>query len=692
MTLIGDSLKLSKDNIANIVYNKISMLDGAQSTDLIYYQFPFYRGDLDSELIMAKLLLVSKKYGIMFFDCSNYKVLSEDIKASMDDVYEQISSRIKRHINLRAGRDKLKYNIVSIAVGNYDTDNDDDTYHPCQIDNIIHIINTCKNEIVSDDDFHAICSCIDGTDNIIIKRNRKTIPCKTTKADILNEIQNHMANFDIQQRKVADINIDGPQRIRGLAGSGKTIILTQKAALYHLEHPNEKILYTFYTKSLGITIKTLIERAFRYFTNDKTPNWENIVICHAWGSSYIEGVYSLACEHNGYQLLSYREAKNNSDNPFAYICGELIKKTIKPEYGLILIDEGQDFPKEFYRLCYKLSLNRRICWAYDDFQNIFDVKIQNERETFGNDNDGNFLVDFTNGDKELHDVVLQKCYRTPRLSLIAAFALGLGIYNGKVLQRLESNDHWDSLGFKIIKGNSKTGDEMVITRPEEFTPSYSNKQFQSDTIKTKVCKNLEEECQIIAQDIAHDINVDNLLPSDICVICLDAKNVSKYLNRIKTLLERKDIEVFNLLDAPNNNPYFSIDNKVTLSTVNKAKGNECGMVYICGSDMVFTNPDNVILRDKLFTAMTRTKGWLRLTGCMPFKKFEEEFKELRENNYNLVFIQPDEISTKNIENVSRKQEKNFGSINRIIKELEGQGLTKEQILSRISSDNNGNKL
>lgn len=80
------------------------------------------------------------------------------------------------------------------------------------------------------------------------------------KADILNRIQNKEAAFDLEQKKVALVTIDGPQRIRGLAGSGKTIILTMKAALYHMAHPNEEILYTYYTKSLFGLIKNLIER------------------------------------------------------------------------------------------------------------------------------------------------------------------------------------------------------------------------------------------------------------------------------------------------------------------------------------------------------------------------------------------------------------------------------------------------
>ena len=45
-------------------------------------------------------------------------------------------------------------------------------------------------------------------------------------------------------------------------------------------------------------------------------------------------------------------------------------------YDSVIIDEGQDFNKYFYQVCYKITKNKRLVWAYDDFQNIFDVKIQ----------------------------------------------------------------------------------------------------------------------------------------------------------------------------------------------------------------------------------------------------------------------------------------------------------------------------
>ena len=42
----------------------------------------------------------------------------------------------------------------------------------------------------------------------------------------------------------------GPQRIRGIAGSGKTRLLCQKAAWMHKEHPDWDIAYVFFTQAL----------------------------------------------------------------------------------------------------------------------------------------------------------------------------------------------------------------------------------------------------------------------------------------------------------------------------------------------------------------------------------------------------------------------------------------------------------
>ena len=684
MQFIGNVEDIEKDILANLIYDKLSSLILDEKA-VLYYQYPFYRGDIKSDFIEAKLLLVSPIYGLFFFEVDKNETFTEAIQDRVDTLYNEMASRMLKHSSLRSRRNQIKYERHSVIVGNYVHYSDgQEEYMVCKVDDISTLINENKlDSPIPQETLILIESCIDGTSTLNQKKERSNVR-PLTKASILNEIQSHIANFDIVQKKIAEIDIDLPQRIRGLAGSGKTIVLAYKAARFHAQYPDKKILYTFYTKSLATTVKNLINRAFKNYSSSE-PDWNMIKVCHGWGSSSSEGVYYNTCINNGYQPMTFAEARRYSDNAFAYICKELYMKDITKEYDLILIDEGQDFPSEFYRLCYKLCNTKRICWAYDDFQNIFDVEIQNEQNTFGFDSFGKPYIDFSTGGNSLQDQVLMKCYRTPRYSLIYAFALGLGIYNEKILQRLESNKQWESLGFKVEKGNSQTGDEMIISRPEENTPSYSNKEFTKDSINVKKYASIEKECCNIADEISRCIQEQGLLPTDICVICIDSNRIGDYFSNISIGLRQHGINPFNLLNAPYNNTTFFSEGRVTLSSVNKAKGNECGMVFICGIDSVFKNPNNVVMRDKLFTSMTRTKGWLHLSGCGDgMEAFLRELKEIEEKNYKLVFIQPDRAETKNIENVSRATDAAEHHIFEQIRKLRESGLKDEEIQKIIN--------
>src|SRR5205085_176832 len=109
-------------------------------------------------------------------------------------------------------------------------------------------------------------------------------PIEQRPAAALSQLESEIANFDQRQRRAALVTIPGPQRIRGLAGSGKTVILAMKAAHLLLNRPEDKILVTFFTRSLRASLKNLITRFFRNY-KDEDPDWHQIHIRHGWGGS-----------------------------------------------------------------------------------------------------------------------------------------------------------------------------------------------------------------------------------------------------------------------------------------------------------------------------------------------------------------------------------------------------------------------
>lgn len=689
MRLIADEMKLKRDLPAMQV---VEMLQHEFLDDnvFVYYQYPIFRGDLPEDLIQAQLLVTSPSFGVVYIVCKVGEVIDENYYEYLGSLDSNLYKKFLSRPELRRTKRELKFDIAGIVVSNssrYDEDND--TQFSTLADLISFIKSHDNGNPLTADEYDLMISCIDNTTKMVTKKLRPSIVndgAELTKGAILDRIQQKETCFDLEQRKVAMVSIDSPQRIRGLAGSGKTILLTMKAALYHLSNPEAEILYTYYTKDLYELIRRLIERFYREAADNHEPNWKKIHIYHAWGGLELGGVYSTACADLGEPPIDLLTAKRHDVlHPFDYVCKSLLPKDIRPKYDLTLIDEGQDFPNSFYQLCYKLTKNRRIVWAYDEFQNIFSTDVQDEKETFGKDAEGNYYVDFSRRENPYQDITLKCCYRNPRKVLIGAFSLGLGIYSKQVLQRLESNLHWESLGFKVEQGNCRDGEQMVISRPIENTPSVIHEQLDHYSMRWRSFDSLDEECMYVASEITKDIKEQGLLPDDICVICVDQRQIERYYSTLSDLLSSQTIRTFNMLKAANANRKFSYEGFVTLATLNKAKGNETGMVYIVGADALFKYPGNVLARNKLFTAITRAKGWVTICGTNKtvMNICSEELHRLKDNDYKLVFTQPSQAQTKTVMSGSVKQQITLKDFKGNIEELKKLGMSEEEIINII---------
>jgi len=671
-----NQVELSKDPLSDSLIKLIQEIDEEINLGIstIYHNFPLYRDIIEEESYKIQILLLSSKYGVIIFSCIDSSRSIVDvgkIEENLLQIDRNLYSRFIKDKQLIRNKRNIFFNINTLIF------NKSRNIHG-EVENIV----TSKNEIkvfleqnkneseLDENQIQIAQAIIEGTRNLKVPRQRNLVQKSyITKGKSLSNVENKIALFDDDQKEAAMYIVDGPQRIRGLAGSGKTIILTYKAAKIHLDNPEAEIVYTYYTKTLYGFIKNLITRFYRIYS-DTDPNWDKIHIMHGWGSSNLPGVYYECCLSNGINPLKFSEAQIYDDKqPFNAACKKLYEEKLKSFYDYILIDEAQDFPVYFYRVCRKITKNNRVIWAYDNFQNIFDTEIQNEKETFGKDDNGDYYVDFSKMPK-LHDKILQKCYRNPKEVLVSAFAIGLGVYNqpNGMVQRLEDNEHWKDLGFLVEKGDSKDGSEMVISRPNENSLIIENIRTENPIIKIRSFNKFLEECKFVCDEIEKDIKIEELLPEDIVVLCVDNQNVEKYLRNIDNILEEKGINSFNILKAPYTNKTFRYKNEVTLTTLNKAKGNEAGSVYIVGVDQIFFNKNSILNRNRMFTAMTRAHAWLTITGMgEEVSFFENELKILKDNGYKLIFKQP---SSQHIKTILRDISKEQADINEAFRSIE----------------------
>ena len=164
--------------------------------------------------------------------------------------------------------------------------------------------------------------------------------------------------------------------------------------------------------------------------------------------------------------INFKQAKSYSyisgDDPFEYVCDDALSKIIgkeKPLYDIILIDEAQDLPSPFFKLCKKvLKKDGRLVIAYDELQNLTTGSPLNIKETFKD-------VDFENKPNEpKKDIILPVCYRNPREIIVTAHAIGFGIYRenkGKreLVQFFDNPNLWSDVGYEVLAGQLKAGQQ-----------------------------------------------------------------------------------------------------------------------------------------------------------------------------------------------------------------------------------------
>ena len=349
------------------------------------------------------------------------------------------------------------------------------------------------------------------------------------------------------------------------------------------------------------------------------------------------GAYSDACRRHGVTPMTFSAARQGAGprgDPFDFACRKLQERVrIEPFYHHVLIDEGQDFPGGFYELCFALAVGERdqknIVWAYDELQNILNVKIRSPDELFGEDGDGRPRVSLERAGRHLppgsvNDTVLSKCYRNQREILVSAHALGFGIY-GEIVQLLESRDHWQDVGYEVVSPDAfQVGRPVRIFRPPENCPLSLKQAGVASLIEWKAASSFQDEVGWVVSGVAEFLS-GGLQPEDIMVISLDDRNARAYLRAISSSLAQRGIGTNNITADPYDEPPFMIPNKVTLSTVYRAKGNEASVVFAVGVAAIPIKARSG--RNRLFTAFTRTKARLRVSGLSAgAAKIEQEIQ------------------------------------------------------------------
>ena len=366
-----------------ILVDELTAILNTMDLDGYFYLGYPVLGGMDGK-IKVDALLVCRQYGVVIFDLeiSSEEEIENKIRL-LDDLYNNMEARLKRYSYLSKRRQlQVPINVVSYAP-RYKTGTEEICCSELELRKYLNNLRWDQSE----DYYEKLLEAIQMISQIKKRGQRTNLKKEDSKGAKLKALENQISYLDKYQSKAVIETVEGVQRIRGLAGSGKTIVLALKVAYLYTMYEDKVIAVTFNSRALKGQFIQLISNFIIENTNEE-PDWSRIKINTRSRVKNSEGLYFNFCRANNLICYDYMDAccKFGRDAlVFDKICQEAVEAVSEPKvlYDMILVDEAQDFSKYFLRMCY-LSLpeeKRMLVYAYDELQSL-DIKIWILRKKF----------------------------------------------------------------------------------------------------------------------------------------------------------------------------------------------------------------------------------------------------------------------------------------------------------------------
>lgn len=365
--------------------------------------------------------------------------------------------------------------------------------------------------------------------------------------------------LDLEQENFAKSLGDGHYLIRGVAGSGKTLVLTYRARYLADLHPNWRILFVCYNKSLKNYVKKMMNNLMqRDYSN-------NISVTH---------FYELVGQKTG---QSVQKLPNEDSSAWDLRVGLMLRlagqsnRIVGGKYDAILLDEAQDFSTEWLNgVRFLLNDNDSLTIALDPAQDVY------KRRRVWRDAGIDVL-----GRRSRK---LKQSYRNT--SEILRLAIRFKGFDNYIENEEEDNP-----------------DNIIV--PDEI-------EHHGDKASILRFSNYSEVLLKITDDIKILVNNNNYSFKDIAIIICSNSSVGFDPNS-----NLHDIPSRSLL-LSNQRDDFDIDeDTVKIITVESSKGLEWKVVYLIGIDgMPRENRDVQAESNLVYIGMTRAQEKLKIYYCV----------------------------------------------------------------------------
>lgn len=143
---------------------------------------------------------------------------------------------------------------------------------------------------------------------------------------------------------------------------------------------------------------------------------------------------------------------------------------------------------------------------------------------------------------------------------------------------------------------------------------------------------------------------------------------------------------------------FFLEDSIAFTSIFRAKGNEAAMVYVIDGQNCATNNASARSRNILFTAITRSKAWVRVIGIGPkMQHLVKEYNKIKSNDFKLIFKYPNKKIRETLNIIHRdkskfeeeKIEKRVSGISDLVKDIKSGAMYKEDIPKELLEELKG---
>ena len=385
-----------------------------------------------------------------------------------------------------------------------------------------------------------------------------------------------------EQQRLSNLELDGkPRLVRGVAGSGKTLVLSNwlaKTAKRSAQNRDARIWAVYANRSLHKLLSQSIEAAWQDIGGGASFPWDKVSLLHVKDvlAGLLPGV-SLSMEAFGFEYDRAAEEFLNRQGAVSLL----------PRCDALFIDEAQDMGPMTLRLLLSLveqtnqddTNSRSAHIFFDNAQNIYGRKTPKWSD-FGLDMRG-------------RSTIMKESFRST--NPITELAVNL-------LHRLapagDLHDHKELALLGLIERTNRNGQEWLRVRFNQVHgPKPIFHRFNSR----------EEEFKSIANHLTHLIKKEGIAPTDICLI-YNGKAVSRLLEMtLAPMLALIGVE----LSVQTTRSFERQPNTLLVTTCHSFKGYDAEVVMIPCADQ-YTTQDGEILAANLYVAMTRARSLLAI--------------------------------------------------------------------------------